>query len=84
MRGHSRLLVKEEDVRAPLEESVRGRETGETAANNDDLGHSDMQECMSGMRSGWGEGGGGWRAREYSGGDVCYKGGGDWGRTITG
>lgn len=39
--------------------------------------------CVSGMRSGWGEGGG-WRAREYSGGDVCYKGGGDWGRTITG
>lgn len=48
MRGHSRLLVKEEDVRASLEESVRGRETGETAANNDDLCHSDMQDVCVG------------------------------------
>lgn len=48
MRGHSRLLVKEEDVRASFEESVCGRETGETAANNDDLGHSDMQDVCVG------------------------------------
>lgn len=46
MRGHSRLLVKEEDVRAPLEERMRGRETGETAANNDDLGHSGYARCV--------------------------------------
>lgn len=46
--GHSRLLVKEEDVRASLEESVCGRETGETATNNDDLGHSDMQDVCVG------------------------------------
>lgn len=52
MRGHSRLLVKEEDVRASLEESVCGRETGETAANNDDLCHSDMQDVCVGDE-GW-------------------------------
>lgn len=80
---HSRLLVKEEDVRAPLEERMRSRETGETAANNDDLGHSGyMQECMYvGDERRWG-GGGGWRTGEDSVGDVCYKGAGgtDWGR----
>jgi len=33
------LLVEEENISASLEESVSGRETGETASDNDDLCH---------------------------------------------
>jgi hypothetical protein len=37
--GDRPLLVKKEDVRAALEESVRSRETCETATDDDDLCH---------------------------------------------
>ena len=38
--GCSPLLVQHEHIRTPLEESVCGRETGETTTDDDDLGHS--------------------------------------------
>ena len=38
--AYSRLLVEHEDVRAALEESVCGRETGETTTDDDNLGHN--------------------------------------------
>ena len=37
--GDSRLLIQQEHVPAALENGVCGRETCETAADNDDLGH---------------------------------------------
>ena len=37
---YSRLLVEHEDICATLEESVRGRETGETTTDDDNLGHN--------------------------------------------
>ena len=33
------MLVEQEDVAAPLEDGVCGAQTGETAADDDDLGH---------------------------------------------
>ena len=33
------MLVEEEDIAATLEESVRGRKTGETTTDDDDLSH---------------------------------------------
>ena len=37
--GDIRLFVEEDDVGTPLEESVSGRETGETTTDDDDTSH---------------------------------------------
>lgn len=42
--GDIRLFVEEDDVGTPLEESVSGRETGETTTDDDDTSHGDEME----------------------------------------
>jgi len=37
--GDIRLFVEEDDIGAPLEESVGSRETGETTTDDDDASH---------------------------------------------
>ena len=48
------MFVEEDDVGTPLEESVSGRETGETTTDDDDTSHGTK----------WREDGGSWGRRE--------------------
>lgn len=48
MQKYSRLFVEEEHIGTALKERVGSRKTGETTADNDNLGHCCADECGEG------------------------------------